>query len=73
MKFFQLGIAILNKNLREMKEMFQSDKSILFSSHSDTLIEQFCSRVIYIKNGKIAYDGNNVEEGLAMYAEEGKK
>lgn len=50
-------------------ELFNSGKSILFSSHSDSLIKEFCSRVIYIRDGKIAFDGN-VEEGLKMYSED---
>ena len=54
------------KSKKKTIEMFQSGKTILFSSHSDGLIRQFCKRVIYIKDGKIAFDGP-VEEGLAMY------
>ena len=54
------------KSKKKTIEMFQSGKTILFSSHSDGLIRQFCKRVIYIRDGKIAFDGP-VEEGLAMY------
>lgn len=61
------------KSKEKMEEMFQSGKTILFSSHSDGLIEQLCSRVIYIKNGKIVFDGTDVQKGVAMYSEEGKK
>lgn len=47
-------------------ELFKSGKSVLFSSHSDNLIKEFCQRVIYIKDGKIEFDGD-VEVGLKKY------
>lgn len=54
------------KSAKKTKEMFKSGKSVLFSSHSESLIREFCSRVIYIKDGKVVYDGD-VEEALCMY------
>lgn len=54
------------KSRAKVEEMFQAGKSVLFSSHSDALIRQFCSRVIYLKEGRIAFDGD-VEEGLDCY------
>jgi len=54
------------KSYKKTKEMFESGKSILFSSHSDDQIRSFCDRVIYIKGGKIVFDGH-VEEGLKIY------
>jgi len=54
------------KSFKKTQEMFESGKSILFSSHSDAQIRQFCSRVIYIDEGEIVYDGD-VEEGLRLY------
>ena len=66
--------AVGDKNFKEKSraktvELFQTGKSILFSSHSDNLIREFCNRVIYIKDGKIAFDGD-VEEGLRIYSED---
>lgn len=63
--------AVGDKNFQEksrakMIEMFNANKTILFSSHSDTLIRRFCNRVVYIRDSKIVFDGD-VEEGLAMY------
>jgi ABC-type polysaccharide/polyol phosphate transport system ATPase subunit len=60
------------KSANKMREMFESDKTILFSSHSDNLISQLCTRVIYLRDGKIAYDGTDIEYGVNMYAQEGK-
>lgn len=63
--------AVGDKNFKEKSraktiELFQAGKSILFSSHSDGLIREFCNRVIYIRDGKIVYDGD-VNEGLKIY------
>ena len=57
------------KSQAKVIQMFREGKSVLFSSHSDDLIRTFCSRVIYIKDGRIAYDGS-VEEGIGRYNED---
>lgn len=59
------------KSFKKTKEMFKSGKSILFSSHAEGQIRQLCSRVIYIDNGKIVFDGD-VDEGLRLYNNGGK-
>lgn len=67
---FAVGDKLFKEKSRAKTiELFNSGKSILFSSHSDSLIRQFCSRVIYINNGEVVFDGD-VEEGLCMYNEE---
>lgn len=63
--------AVGDKEFREkskakMKELFTSGKSIIFSSHSENLIKQFCDRVVYIRDGKIIFDGS-VSRGLEIY------
>lgn len=60
------------KSKEKILEMFGQEKAVLFSSHSDRLIEEFCSRVIYLKDGRIAFDGE-VKEGLRMYNEDVQK
>lgn len=64
-------LAVGDKSFRQKSqekviEMFQSGKTVIFSSHQDSLIRQFCNRVIYLKNGKIVFDGD-VDEGLKRY------
>ena len=58
-----------NKSRAKIMELFKAGKAVLFSSHSDVLIRPFCNRIIYIRDGKIAYDGD-VEEGLKLYNED---
>ena len=60
------------KSKAKTTELFNSGKTVLFSSHSDSLIRNFCNRVIYIKDNKIAFDGD-VEEGLRRYNEDMRK
>lgn len=57
------------KSREKILEMFGQGKAVLFSSHSDHLIEEFCTRVLYLKDGKIAFDGE-VKEGLRRYNED---
>ena len=58
--------AFQEKSRQKTIKLFQSGKAILFSSHSDSLIRQFCNRVIYLRNSEIIYDGE-VEKGLSLY------
>ena len=46
------------KSLAKTTEMVYSGKTILFTSHSEDQIRNFCNRVIYIKDGKIQFDGD---------------
>ncbi len=58
-----------NKSKEKMKELFRSGKSILFSSHSEKLIADFCHKVLYLKEGKLVFYGD-VEKGLKIYNED---
>ena len=60
------------KSRQKVVRMFEEGKSVIFSSHTDTLIQEFCSRVIYLKEGKIAFDGD-VGEGLQRYNDDIKR
>lgn len=67
---FAVGDKVFQEKSRtKTLEMFRSGKTILFSSHSEGLIKAFCNRVIYIKDHRIAFDGN-VLEGLERYNED---
>lgn len=67
-----VGDKIFQKKSRaKVEELFKQGKAVIFSSHSDDLIRQFCNRVLYLKDGQIVYDGD-VEEGLKLYNEDVK-
>ena len=57
------------KSKAKMKELFKSGKSILFSSHSEALIREFCNKVLYIKNGSLVHYGN-IDRGFELYNSE---
>jgi hypothetical protein len=54
------------KSRAKTEELLKSGKTVLFVSHSESLINEFCSRVVYLKDGAICYDGD-VKRGLATY------
>lgn len=54
------------KSRAKTEELLRSGKTVLFVSHSESLISEFCSRVVYLKNGDIVFDGD-VKQGLATY------
>lgn len=54
------------KSRAKTEELLNSGKTVLFVSHSEQLISEFCNRVIYLKDGKVFYDGE-VKKGLAIY------
>lgn len=53
-------------------EFFEQGKTILFVSHSEQLIKEFCNRAIYLKDGHIEYDGE-VDKAIHMYNVDMKK
>jgi lipopolysaccharide transport system ATP-binding protein len=51
------------------KELQRSDATILFVSHNMFSIKTMCSRVIYLRKGRIGYDGP-ADGGIALYEED---
>ncbi len=54
------------KSKAKITELFQSGKSILFSSHSEELIREFCNKVLYIRDGVAVHYGA-VDKGFELY------
>lgn len=54
------------KSKEKIKELFRSGKSILFSSHSEQLIREFCNKVLYLKNGVAVHYGD-IDKGFELY------
>jgi ABC-type polysaccharide/polyol phosphate transport system ATPase subunit len=51
-------LSFQNKSLNRMHEILKSGETILMVTHNLLLIEQECSRVIVLNNGKIVFDGD---------------
>jgi ABC-type polysaccharide/polyol phosphate transport system ATPase subunit len=54
------------KCIKKMEEFKKMGVTTLFVSHSLEAVKQFCSRVIYMKDGKVEFDGE-VNEGINKY------
>lgn len=64
---FAVGDKNFQKKSRaKTEELLRSGKTVLFVSHSEDLIRSFCTRVMYLKDGKIVYDGE-IEQGIKTY------
>lgn len=58
--------AFQAKCLKKMEEFKKLGVTTIFVSHALETVKQFCSRVIYLKEGKVEFDGE-VEEGIKKY------
>jgi lipopolysaccharide transport system ATP-binding protein len=59
-------LAFQRKCLEHAKELQKRQATILFVSHNMFSIKTMCERVIYLRHGKIEFDGS-VEGGIALY------
>lgn len=59
-------IAFQQKCLQKMQEFRQNGVTIIYVSHDLDSIKNFCSRVMYLKEGKLAFDGDIIE-GIKKY------
>lgn len=67
------GDAHFIEKANQRLEYFLNDANIMImASHSDNLLEKFCNKCLYMKNGKALFFGG-LKEGLAMYAQDTKK
>lgn len=58
--------AFQAKCIKKMEEFKKLGVTTIFVSHALEMVKSFCSRVIYLKEGKIEFDGE-VEEGIKKY------
>jgi lipopolysaccharide transport system ATP-binding protein len=60
------------KCLERIERLMMQGTTVLLVTHDMQLIKRYCNRVIYIKKGKLAFDGNP-EEGTEIYLAETKE
>lgn len=58
--------AFQQKCIKKMEEFKKIGVTTIFVSHSLETVKQFCNRVIYLREGKVEFDGG-VEEGIKKY------
>ena len=54
-------MAFQEKSITKMKEIRESGTTIIFVSHSLPSIKNFCTRAIWMENGRIVMDGDTIE------------
>jgi len=59
--------AFAAKCLQRIQNLIMTDKTVIFISHSNTQIKQFCNHVIWLDKGKIIADSSNLDAVLASY------
>jgi len=59
-------ITFQKKCLDKMNEFKKQKVTIVFVSHSMEQVKNFCDKVIYLKEGRVEYEGE-VEEGVRRY------
>ncbi len=62
-------LVFAEKAKRRMYEFMEQGKILVFSSHSLSLVKDYCERVIWLRKGEIAMDGP-AKEVLAKYTTE---
>lgn len=62
-------LAFQRKCLDHAKNLQRKNATILFVSHNMFSIKSMCDRVIYVKKGRIEFDGS-VEDGIAIYEQD---
>ena len=58
--------SFANQAEKKLEKFLGSKGSLLFASHSDELLRQFCSKGWVLRNGKICFKGN-LEDALCFY------
>lgn len=65
-----VGDASFKKKCREkINEIIKSGVTVLYVSHNKDSVTEICKRAIYLKKGKLLFDGN-VEDAFAKYKED---
>ena len=55
----------------KIRELIQSGITVLYVSHSIDSLQEICSRVIYLMDGRIVFDGDTAE-GVELYKHKNK-
>ncbi len=67
-----VGDAIFQKKcLGKMGEIANNGRTVLFVSHNINAIKRLCTRVIFLENGKIVFQGDT-HEGISKYINENR-
>lgn len=60
------------KCLERMESLMKQGATVLLVTHDVQMVKQYCDRVLYLKQGKLIYDGA-AEEGTEVYLNESRE
>ncbi len=58
--------AFMKKAQRRLDNLVEQSDLVILASHSEKVIRKFCSKVVWLNNGKVAFYGA-IEQGLKAY------
>lgn len=59
--------AFADKCLKVIQDLTKTEKTVIFVSHSNQQIKQFCDHVIWLDRGKVVADSDNLDSVLGAY------
>ena len=57
-----------NQCMQRMEEIIKDGRTLIFVSHGAGLVQQVCRRAVFLRKGKIMFDGD-ANSALAAYAQ----
>ncbi len=60
-------VQFQKKCLGKMSEITHDGRTVLFVTHNMNAIEQFCNRVVFLENGNVTIESNNIQEVVQKY------
>ena len=72
-EIFTVGDASFRELSKErILDMVNGDATVVIVTHNESIVKNFCSRVICMEDGKIIHDSKNIDEGIQLYFDSSK-
>ena len=66
-EIFTVGDASFRELSKErILDMVNGDATVVIVTHNESIVKNFCSRVICMEDGKIIHDSKNIDEGIQL-------
>lgn len=65
-------IGFQQKAVEKMQDMIEQAKAVLIVTHSLSIVEEACTRALWLHQGRVRYDGDP-EQAVALYSESQSK
>jgi ABC-type polysaccharide/polyol phosphate transport system ATPase subunit len=72
-EIFTVGDASFREISKErILDMVNGNATVIIVTHNESIVKNFCNRVICMEEGKIILDSQNIDEGIQLYFESSK-